>query len=401
MSSIREKKQILFIAPQPFYEDRGTPIAVKDTLETLSKLGYSVDVATYPQGTDVTFPGIFLYRTSNPFKFKRVPVGLSLRKVLLDLCLLITTLRLAMANHYDCVHGVEEGAAIALVVKVFFRWPVIYDMQSSLPEQLRSTKGLNRGAGQRLCLKFERWLIKNANCIIASKGLALRVLTIDHKKKVVECNFSSCCTYNFHGDLVGFSTVPKPPTLLYAGNFAPYQDLEHLLLAVVKVRADIPDVILLMVGGTATEISRLTKVVRNLKIEDHIQLIARQPRAEIPKYIERADALVLPRTRGENAPLKLFDYMKSGKPIIATDIPAHRALLSKKTAILVKSQTNALAKGIITALRNPILAQNLAQAALSAAQVNEAETLSEVIDEVYRETTSLYEETISQRKAHF
>ena len=392
--------RILFISPQPFYEDRGTPIAVRDTLKTLSDLGHLVDVATYPQGSEVAFPGIQLNRTSNPFRFRHVPVGFSLRKVLLDLSLFITVLRLAQQNHYDCVHGVEEGAAIALVFKAFFRWPVIYDMQSSIPEQLSRIIWLGRGPGRWLCLKFERWLVKNADCIIASKGLSQRILSIDHKKKFAESMFSGYDNLTYYGNLVECLDVQKPPSVIYTGNFAPYQDLEHLLEAMTIVKTEIPDVKLLLVGGTEIEMARLSKAIRKQGLEGNVLLFSRQHRYDIPKYLGLADVLVLPRTRGENAPLKLYDYMKSGKPIIATDIPAHRALLSEKTAILVESRAKALANGILRGLRDPGLAQKVAKAALAAAQINEKNTLLEVIVKVYSVTTEGYDEEISERKRY-
>jgi glycosyltransferase involved in cell wall biosynthesis len=396
----KNNKRILLIAPQPIYEDRGSPIAVCYTLEALSKLGYSVDLATFPVGLEVVYPGIRVLRTANPFRFKRVPVGLSFRKLVLDLCLFVTVLRLALRNHYDCVHGVEEGVAIALVIKAFFRWPVIYDMQSSLPEQLRIIRGLGRGPGRWLCLKFERLLVKYANCIIASRGLARRVLSIDPEKEVVECIFSGHDALSFNVDLAQRLGVFKRPTVIYMGNFAPYQGLDHLLDAAAKVKTEIPDVVFLLVGGTEIEMALLAKAIRKQGLDNNVQIFARRPRCEVPEYLALADVLVSARTSGENAPLKLFEYMKSGKPIIATDIPAHRTLLSEKTAILVKSQAHALANGILQALRDPELARKVAQAALTAAQINETKTHLEVIAEVYNLVTGSDREFISERKDH-
>ncbi len=50
--------RILLVAPQPFYEDRGTPIAVKHVLEALSEGGYKVDLLTYPVGKAIELPGL-------------------------------------------------------------------------------------------------------------------------------------------------------------------------------------------------------------------------------------------------------------------------------------------------------------------------------------------------------
>ena len=77
-------RRILVVAPQPFYEDRGTPIAVRQVLQALGELGRSVDLLTFPIGTDVGIPGLRIFRSANPFGFERVPIGLSFRKVILD-----------------------------------------------------------------------------------------------------------------------------------------------------------------------------------------------------------------------------------------------------------------------------------------------------------------------------
>ena len=77
--------RILVVAPQPFYEDRGTPIAVRQVLEALSELGRPVDLLTFPIGSDVAIRGLRIFRSANPFGFQRVPIGLSIRKVILDL----------------------------------------------------------------------------------------------------------------------------------------------------------------------------------------------------------------------------------------------------------------------------------------------------------------------------
>ena len=73
-------RRILVVAPQPFYEDRGTPIALRQVLQAASELGYRVDLLTFPVGSDVDLPGLTTIRAGNPLGVRSVPVGLSLRK---------------------------------------------------------------------------------------------------------------------------------------------------------------------------------------------------------------------------------------------------------------------------------------------------------------------------------
>src|SRR5262249_6631852 len=84
---------ILVVAPQPFYEDRGTPIAVYSVLQALGQLHYQVDLLTYPVGRPVDILGLTIIRAPNPFGIRRVPVGFSIRKLLLDFTLVVTMWR--------------------------------------------------------------------------------------------------------------------------------------------------------------------------------------------------------------------------------------------------------------------------------------------------------------------
>ena len=83
----------------------------------------------------------------------------------------------------------------------------------------------------------------------------------------------------------------------------------------------------------------------------------------MPVYLAMADVLVSPRAFGGNLPLKIFDYLAAGRPIVATDISTHRAVLTQHTAVLVQPNAEALADGIVSILRSPSKARELGDAA--------------------------------------
>ena len=58
--------KILFLAPQPFYTERGTPIAVRLAVASLCREGHQVDLLTYPEGEDIELPGMRLFRAGRP-----------------------------------------------------------------------------------------------------------------------------------------------------------------------------------------------------------------------------------------------------------------------------------------------------------------------------------------------
>src|SRR5205823_11730813 len=69
--------RVLVLAPQPFYEDRGTPIAVRHLLEALCELEYQVDLLTYPVAASINLPNLHIRRVGTHFRFKWFPFGSS------------------------------------------------------------------------------------------------------------------------------------------------------------------------------------------------------------------------------------------------------------------------------------------------------------------------------------
>ncbi len=102
--------------------------------------------------------------------------------------------------------------------------------------------------------------------------------------------------------------------------------------------------------------------------------IGHKPPKEIPLWLSIADALVLCGTAKSEislnyvSPLKLFEYLAAGRPIVAVDTPSHREILSEENALLVKpDDPEALAKAIKTALTDEALAEKIARNAATLA----------------------------------
>jgi glycosyltransferase involved in cell wall biosynthesis len=86
-----------------------------------------------------------------------------------------------------------------------------------------------------------------------------------------------------------------------------------------------------------------------------------RPASEIPAYLLACDALVSPRSRGTNTPLKIYQYLRSGRPIVATRLLTHTQVLSDETAILTEPTAEPYARGILRALEDSASAERLGQ----------------------------------------
>lgn len=388
-----QPRRILVLAPQPFYQDRGTPIALRHVLEALSLLGYEADVLTFPVGANVELPGIRLLRVKNRFGIRQVPIGFSVRKLILDLELAIALRRLLQrsASDYLGIHAVEESAFLAIILGQRHGLPVVYDMQSILTEQLRQ-RWLFRLPVVRRMLRFcERWLLNRAELVVCSAGLAHHVQRVAPKAKVREWWFPVAFGSKTADQVAALRRelriAPGMPVVVYSGTFERYQGLPQLLHAIPLVRAELPGVVFVLVGrdGAAGEIVAREAEQRGL-LGHGVHLLPRQPRAHIATFLALADVLVSPRNEGGNLPLKIYDYLAAGRPIVATDLPVHKPALSPERAVLVGVTPALIAQGIVSVLRDPARAASLARAAQAYAREHLGqEMFVRWIDALYRE----------------
>ncbi|MBX2862471.1 MAG: glycosyltransferase [Leptolyngbyaceae cyanobacterium MAG.088] len=176
---------VLMLAPHPFYQARGTPIAVDLVLRVLSSHGEVVDLVTFAEGKDVDYPNVKIYRTPS-FRFaQNIRPGFSWKKLLYDLFIFIKAIQLVRAGRYDLVHAGEEAVFIALFIKKAFGVPYVYDMDSSLVGQM-----VDRYPGLRflkaLLEAFEGAAVKNATAVIpVCRALATEVQRYSPSQKVV------------------------------------------------------------------------------------------------------------------------------------------------------------------------------------------------------------------------
>ena len=384
-------RRILVVSPQPFYEDRGTPIATRQVLSALSELGRQVDLLTYPIGMDVEIPGLRIFRSANPFRFESVPIGLSLRKIVLDLPMTLALRSRLARERYACIHAVEEAAFPAVIYARQHGIPLLYDMQSSLAEQLGQIGPLKLRPARRALEAIERWLLRQSDVVVTSAGLAPRVRRMVPQVTVREWHFPSAPAGADAGEVArlrqSLGIAPRGQVVLYSGTFETYQGLPELIAAIPLVREQVPDVTFVFVGGEGTE-SELATAVPHIE-SGALRVVTRQPRHEMPAFLALADVLVSARAYGGNLPLKIFDYMAASRPIVATDIPTHRTVLTEERAVLVAPRTDALAAGIVSVLSDPARAARLAAAARQYAKTHLGwrrfvEAVSELYDEVER-----------------
>jgi glycosyltransferase involved in cell wall biosynthesis len=158
------------------------------------------------------------------------------------------------------------------------------------------------------------------------------------------------------------------PIIGYTGLTFAYRGLDLLVQAFAQVRQKHPDAILALVGGRPHEIEELKALASRCGLPDASVLFpgpVAQPVAAL--YLNASDVLVIPETvtTMTASPLKLFEYMAVGKPIVCKEMPALREILDDDSAVFFKaSDVEALARAIGGVLDDPEAAQKLGERAL-------------------------------------
>ncbi|MFA5830723.1 MAG: glycosyltransferase family 4 protein [Candidatus Paceibacterota bacterium] len=122
----------------------------------------------------------------------------------------------------------------------------------------------------------------------------------------------------------------------------------------------------LIVGGSADE----TKKIQKKYLRKNILFVGQKEPNKIPPYLHSADVLIIPNKKGNivssryTSPMKLFEYMASGVPIVASDLPSIREILNEKNSFLVQpDDASALANGIKKVLADATGAREIANRA--------------------------------------
>jgi glycosyltransferase involved in cell wall biosynthesis len=353
------------IAPEPFFEPRGTPFSEYHRIRALLDLGHTVDLVTYPFGTDVSMPGLRIFRCLRPPFIRHIGIGPSLAKVPLDVALAVTTLRRVLAERYDAVHSHEEGSLIGVILASTLGVPHLYDMHSSLPQQLSNFDFSRSPLLKRAFSWMERFVIRRSRVVIViCPHLEQTVRAIDTVVPTVlieNAPGSGDAPVDGSGRAIRrqLGLGDSTPVALYTGTFEAYQGLDLLFRAFAHVRAARPDARLVLAGGRPEQVEAARRDAAAAGVADLTIFAGQRPAEEIPAYLDAADVLVSPRSTGTNTPLKIYQYLRSGCPIVATRLLTHTQVLEDGVAFLTPATPEGFGAGILDAFAEPARAREV------------------------------------------
>lgn len=349
--------RILMVAPQPFFQPRGTPLSVLHRLVAITSLGHEVDLLTYSIGEDVEIPGVNLHRIPKIPFVKNIKVGPSYLKVPLDLMLFVKAFFLLCRKKYDLIHSHEEASFFTVALASLFRTKHLYDMHSSLPQQLKNFQFSNSGFLIKIFESLEKLTINKSDALITiCPELEEYVKKINpQQKQVMIENVADGNPLKKTKEKLNLKekfVFDGKRIILYTGTFEPYQGLDLLVESAEIVLRNVKDIVFMLVGGKEEQIISLREKASRNGISDSFAFTGTVPFDQVSDYIEVADILVSPRIEGNNTPLKIYSYLRSGKPIVATNLVTHTQVLNSEVAVLTEPTPGAFAEGIIAVLRD-------------------------------------------------
>jgi len=356
--------RILFLAPHPFFQERGTPIAVRLILEALSKRGDEVDVVTFHEGETPGIPGVTIHRTFPLAILNGMRPGFSWKKLIGDALLFFQVIRKMSKKRYDIIHAVEESVYIALVVKWVFRKPYIYDMDSSLAQQM-----MEKHPGL-VMVKFllnacESLVIRHARAVLPVCETLANLVRAKGQGNVMV----------LHDIPLGKEMSPQKPlslrkelgltgsVVMYVGNLESYQGIDLLLDSFSLVLKQKLEVDLVIIGGNQEDVRRYAHIAEGLTIHRRVHFLGPKPIHELASWLSEADILVSPRITGTNTPMKVYSYLQSGVPVVATDLVTHTQVMDERVAVLVAATPPDFSSGILRLLNDQRLGNVLGRSA--------------------------------------
>lgn len=332
-------------------------IQVMKMCEAFADLGAQVELMAPRRRNEVKADPFDYYTVKNNFKINKLPC--------LDICpgdasgfyfwlrlisfLLVARSRLFLKN-YDVLYTRDQFAG------VFFR-RFILELHSLPATPKKWQKKIWQKAGKLIVLNdlMKRELIgfgiREEKILTAPDAVDLKEFDLKITKQEVRGKIG---------------LPPDKRIVMYAGSFYlhDWKGVDILL----EANRELPDdYLLVLVGGEKEELEKIQKKYGG----NNLLLAGRKRYKDIPYYFKSADVLVLPNKSGSansekyTSPLKMFEYMASGAPIVASDLPSIREILNSHNAILVEpDDPQKLAAGIRRAAEDAVFSASLAQKAL-------------------------------------
>jgi glycosyltransferase involved in cell wall biosynthesis len=220
--------------------------------------------------------------------------------------------------------------------------------------------------------RLERIIIKKADGVVAvCKYIEEIARECDPKSNILRLEDISLLQKSTHkAESLTDTLSISNPIIMYVGNLEAYQGIDLLLESFQRVIQEIAAVNLIIIGGSSEDIKKYRRKSVMLEIHKRTHFIGPRPTSQLESYLKQADILISPRIKGGNTPMKIYSYLDSGKPVLATRLSTHTQVLDDKIAVLTLPDPNSMAEGIISLIADKKIASQIAANARERVKTN-------------------------------
>jgi 1,2-diacylglycerol 3-alpha-glucosyltransferase len=363
-------RRVAIVAACAFPTLQGSQLLIRRLAQGLRARGHEVLVVTYAEGLEHALAGIRVHRIPRIPGCRARGSGPRPGKLLLDLALFATVLRVLRREEIELLHAHNyEAALVALAAGKLAGVPVIYHSHNALAEELptyfrgRLGRRLARGLGALVDREVPR---RADQCIAICRELVgfLRAHGVD--EGAIEMIAPGGSPEEFParsaGEVAAIRTqfaFGERPLLLYTGNLDGYQNLDLLLASSGRVREAVPEALLVLATHAAPR--DLPPGLR--RPPPGVRLIRAESFTVVRDLLQVADIALCPRREWSGFPMKLLNYMAAGKAVVVSAGSAKAVRHGLNGWIVPDRSVEAYAQAIVRLLADPPLRAALGAAA--------------------------------------
>lgn len=320
-------KRIIYIANARIPTEKAHGLAIMKMCEAFALQGAEVEFVVPKRSNPIKDDPFAYYDIERNFKVIKVPV-LDLVSQLGKVGFFLEAVTYALSSAVYCLfkkadvfYGRDE---LALSLMSLGKKNIIWEAHTAKKKWL--VKGLLKRSRSLVVISnglkeyYKSLGVSEDKIFVAPSGVDIEKFSIQFSKEAAR----------------RVTGLPQDKKIaLYTGHLYPWKGVNVLAEAASKLD---PGVVTVFVGGTENDIASFKK---NNKHVANIIVMGRKPYSEIPVFLKAADILVVPNSAKEEisrlhtSPMKLFEYMASERPIIASNLPSIHEVLNEENSFLV------------------------------------------------------------------
>jgi glycosyltransferase involved in cell wall biosynthesis len=360
---------VAMVAACPFPANHGSAASIREMSDTLTDMGHSVHIVTYPTGQeDIRVRRAKVHRTA-PFRPEtNAKVGPSTEKFVLDFQLLRLLCKVIREERIDIIHAHNyEGALVGIMAKWITGRPLLYNAVNLMSDELAGYKFIKPAFLAHGLAHALDWFIPIFPNHITAVSPELRTWFIEHGVRPSKVDMVPA---GIEPDLFDHPQPDKfrqqyqlngQPIVMYTGVLNAFQRVDYLLRAFAVALREQPKALLLVVSPLVSEVHEREQkhLAQELGISHSIIWISPHTLQDLPSYLALADVCVVPRPECPGHPVKLLNYMLAGKPVVSFAGGAKGVRHLHDAFIVPNHDFEALGRGMITLLNDRALAHDL------------------------------------------